>query len=80
MYMINTEQLNTISTLIVALATAAIVSMDLGLLYSKNEEKIYTHSMVQNIAVAAVAYSVTEDIQQAGLVFMAWWAIKHHKA
>ena len=54
--------------------------MDLGLPYSKNEEKIYTHSMVQNIAVAAVAYSVTEDIQQAGLVFLAWWAIKHHKA
>ena len=45
------EQLKTISTLIVALATAAIVSM--------------------------VAYSVTEDVQQAIVITMAWWAIKN---
>tara|TARA_B100001093_G_C26073066_1_gene695403 strand:+ start:289 stop:516 length:228 start_codon:yes stop_codon:yes gene_type:complete len=71
------EQVKTISTLIVALATAAIVSMDLGLPYSENEKKVYTSSPVQTIAVAAVAYSVTEDIQQAVVITMAWWAIKN---
>jgi|TARA_B110000967_G_scaffold153452_1_gene157905 hypothetical protein len=76
--MIDQEQLKTLCTLIVALATAAIVSMDLGLPYSKNEQRVYTHMAVQGVAVAAVAFSVTEDVQQAGLITLAWWAIKHH--
>jgi|TARA_B100000925_G_scaffold136640_1_gene102232 energy-converting hydrogenase Eha subunit A len=71
------EQLKTISTLIVALATAAIVSMDLGLPYSENEKRVYTSAPVQTVAVAAVAYSVTEDVQQAIVITMAWWAIKN---
>tara|TARA_Y100000389_G_scaffold81766_1_gene78354 strand:- start:28065 stop:28292 length:228 start_codon:yes stop_codon:yes gene_type:complete len=71
------DHVKTISTLIVALATAAIVSMDLGLPYSDNEKKVYTSAPVQTIAVAAVAYSVTEDIQQAVVITMAWWAIKN---
>jgi|TARA_B100000902_G_scaffold345371_1_gene351375 hypothetical protein len=73
------EQMKTLSTLIVALATAAIVSMDLGLPYSKNEQAIYTNMAVQSIAVAAVAFSVTEDVKQAAFVSVAWWVIKHHK-
>lgn len=76
--MIDQEQLKTLCTLIVALATAAIVSMDLGLPYSKNEQRVYTHMAVQCLAVAAVSFSVTEDVQQAGLITLAWWAIKHH--
>ena len=72
------EQVKTISTLIVALATAAIVSMDLGLPYSENEKKVYPSSPVQTIAVLAVAYSVTEDVQQAVVITMAWWAIKNN--
>ena len=58
------EQLKTISTLIVTLATAVIVSMDLGLPYSENETKVYTSMPVQSIAVAAVVFSITEDINK----------------
>lgn len=70
--------LKTVSTMIVALATAAIVSMDLGVGYSENEKRIYTNMNVQPIVVSAVAYSITEDVTQTTLITLVWLYIKYN--
>lgn len=73
------EQLKTLSIMIVALATAAIVSMDLGVPYSDNEKLVYTNMSIQSIVVSSVAYSITTDINQTIAITLIWLAIKYHK-
>jgi len=73
------EQLKTLSIMIVALVTAAIVSMDLGVPYSDNEKLVYTNMSIQSIVVSSVAYSITTDINQTIAITLIWLAIKYHK-
>ena len=72
-------QLKTVSTMIVALATAAIVSMDLGVPYSASETSIYTNMGIQTVVISSVAYSITEDINQSIVITLLWLAIKYNK-
>ena len=67
-----------ISKSIVALATMAIVSFDMGVEYSNLEKKIYHNWLVQLIVVLAVAYSELEDLQSALLLTGIWMFLKHN--
>ena len=64
---LNLEQ---IAKIISGLAVIAIVSMDLGVEYSKNETQIYTSFIFQVIAILAVAYTTTGDINMSILLLI----------
>ena len=63
--------------IIVALCAVAVGSADLGIPYSKNEEKIYTNEIFQTIAAFSVAHSITEDTYKSLFVTMLWLGIKY---
>ena len=71
---LNIEQ---IANIISGLAVIAIVSMDLGVEYSKNETQIYTSFIFQVIAILAVAYTTTQDLNMSILLLIIWAAIKY---
>ena len=64
--------------IIVALCTVAIVSMDLGVPYSKSEEKIYTNKIFQTIAAFSIAYGITKNTYKSLFVTMLWLGIKYN--
>ena len=63
--------------IIVSLCTIAIVSMDLGTPYSKNEKKIYTNEVFQTIAAFSIAYGITKNKHKSLFVTMLWLRIKY---
>jgi len=64
---------------VTAFATVAILSMDLGVPYSKSEESFYTHPAVQAIAVFCVAYEMLDNLSIAGVILAAWLLVKYFK-
>jgi len=68
--------LQTISKVIMALATMAVLSMDLGMEYNTLEKQIYTHMAFQLVAVSAVALATTEDMNLAMIAVGSWVALK----
>ena len=69
--------LDQIANIISGLAVIAIASMDLGVEYSKTETQIYTSFIFQVIAILAVAYTTTGDINMSILLLIIWAAIKY---
>ena len=68
-----------VSDAVTAIATMAVISMDLGLPYTKSEERFYTHPLVQVIAVFCVGYQMLENISLAGILLVIWLVIKYFK-
>ena len=68
-----------IAQIIAGLATIAIVSMDLGVAYNKQEEKIYTSKIFQVLAVLSVGYLMSENVTQGVGLLVAWYCIKYMK-
>ena len=68
-----------IAQIIAGLATIAIVSMDLGVAYNKQEEKIYTSKIFQVLAVLSVGYLMSENATQGVALLAAWYCIKYMK-
>lgn len=64
------------SKVIMALATMAVLSMDLGLEYNSLEKQIYTHIVFQLVAVSAVALATTEDMNLAMIAMAGWITLK----
>lgn len=73
------QSVNGIAAAVTALATVAILSMDLGVPYSKSEEKIYTNPLIQAIAVFCVAYEMLQDLSITGVIVGVWLLIKYFK-
>jgi hypothetical protein len=68
-----------VSDAVTALATVAIISMDLGLPYSESEASFYTHPLIQVIAVFCVGYQMLENISLSGIILVVWLVIKYFK-
>lgn len=64
------------SKVIMALATMAVFSMDLGLEYNSLEKQIYTHIIFQLVAVSTVALATTEDMNLAMIAIAGWITLK----
>lgn len=73
----NTDTIHYIPTLIVALSTVAIVSMDLGVPYNKKEQKIYTNPFFQIVVAFSVASLLLKNIKLALLIVFIWGYLKH---
>jgi hypothetical protein len=71
---LNIEQ---IAKIISGLVIIVIISMDLGVEYSKNEKQIYTSFIFQVIAILAVAYTLTQDLNMSILLLIIWAVIKY---
>ena len=67
------------SQIIAALCTVAIVSMDLGVSYSKSEQSIYQSFVFQSVAILSVGYSLTNDFTTTVVVFILWCMFKFTK-
>jgi len=68
-----------VASAVTALATVAILSMDLGLSYSDNELAVYTHPIIQIIAVFCVAHEMLEDLTLSTVILAIWLFIKYFK-
>lgn len=64
---------------IVALATVAIGSNELGMAYNADERRVYTSDAFQCVATGAVLLVMLEDLPLAWpvLVFAAWMMLKY---
>ena len=76
---IDKDTVTMIAQIIAGLATIAIVSMDLGVAYNKQEEKIYTSKIFQVLAVLSVGYLMSENVTQGVALLVAWYCIKYMK-
>lgn len=68
-----------ISQIVAALCTVAIVSMDLGVSYTKSEQSIYQSFVFQSIAILSVGFSLTNDLTTTVVVFILWCIFKFTK-
>jgi len=59
------------------LCVSAILTMDLGVSYTENEEKIYKNKHFQLFAVFASTYSTIDDIKMSLIVTFLWYFIKN---
>lgn len=68
-----------VSQIIAALCTVAIVSMDLGVSYTKSEQSIYQSFVFQSIAILSVGFSLTNDLTMTVVVYILWSMFKFTK-
>ena len=71
--------LQKVSQIVAALCTVAIVSMDLGVSYSKSEQNIYQSFVFQSIAILSVGFSLTNDLTTTVVVYILWCLFKFTK-
>ncbi|ADO67073.1 hypothetical protein crov040 [Cafeteria roenbergensis virus] len=71
--------LSNYATIIFTLATIAVVSLDLGKEYNKNEVIIYQHPIFQILVVLSGIYLNVSNLQQGSIVFIIWILIKFFK-
>ena len=76
---IRLSSFSNIADAVTAIATVAIVSMDLGLPYSKSEITFYTNPIVQSIVVFCVAYEMLENLSLSAVLLGVWLLIKYFK-
>lgn len=67
------------ATIIFTLATIAVVSLDLGKEYNKNEVIIYQHPIFQILVVLSGIYLNVSNLHQGSIVFISWILIKFFK-
>lgn len=70
-------EMQDIARIIAGLVVIVIISMDLGVEYSKSEKQIYTSFIFQVIAILSVAYTTTKDLNMSILLLIIWAAIKY---
>jgi hypothetical protein len=68
-----------VSQIIAALCTVAIVSMDLGVDYTKSEQSIYQSFLFQTVAMLSVGYSLTNDLTTTVVIYILWCIFKYTK-
>ena len=68
-----------ISQIVAALCTVAIVSMDLGVSYTKSEQSLYQSFVFQSIAILSVGFSLTNDLTMTVVVYILWSIFKFTK-
>ena len=69
--------INYIATTIFALSTVAILSLDLGVDYNKNEIKVYQHPLFQLMAILSGVYLNVTDFRSGFFVFSFWVILKY---
>ena len=68
-----------VSNMVAALCTVAIVSMDLGVDYTKNEQNFYQSFLFQTVAILSVGYSLCNDITATVVIYILWFIFKYTK-
>ena len=74
---IKLHNFSNIADAVTALVTAAIVSMDLGVNYTKSEKAFYTHPIFQIIIVLCIAYEMLGNLSISTIVLLIWLIIKY---
>lgn len=69
--------INYYATIIFTLSSIAVLSMDLGINYNKNEQTIYQHPIFQIMAILSGIYLNTNNFNQGTIVFIIWFALKY---
>ena len=70
--------LRNLAVLITAIATIAVISMDLGTPYSKSELKLYTNKVFITVVALAVAYTATGESATLSMAAVGvWWTTKY---
>lgn len=71
--------ISNLATIIFTLSTIAIVSLDLGIDYNKNEVAVYQHPIFQILAILSGIYLNVTSIRQGTVIFTIWIMLKYFK-
>lgn len=69
--------INYIATIIFTLSSVAILSLDLGIDYNKNEIKVYQHPLFQLLAILSGIYLNVPDLTSGFFTFILWIILKY---
>lgn len=63
---------------VTALVTVAIVSIDLGVNYTKSEKAFYTNPIFQIVVVLCIAYEILENFYISTIILLIWLIVKYY--